>query len=231
LKKILVVLGLVVASAAITAPSQAVEQPEVFSTITAPIVAAKTSLSFSKVEVKTSPAITAPVQEVAVVEPEVVSAAPEAVTVVPEVEAQRCEEDMPCWDCKTMGNKICGAETEDVKVAPHPGCTGPEVVEVYEDGSCLTENGFFEPGVEEEVITAPEEPTVFETPVEGERVENNGNPDCQVPNSIQYADGSCTIVSIVGTPTDPGAFPGCDEPNSVLYSDGTCTFPYVPVEE
>lgn len=20
----------------------------------------------------------------------------------------RCEEDMPCWDCKTMGNHICG---------------------------------------------------------------------------------------------------------------------------
>lgn len=20
----------------------------------------------------------------------------------------RCEEDMPCWDCRTMGNKICG---------------------------------------------------------------------------------------------------------------------------
>lgn len=23
-------------------------------------------------------------------------------------DATRCEEDMPCWDCKTMGNKICG---------------------------------------------------------------------------------------------------------------------------
>ena len=21
---------------------------------------------------------------------------------------QRCEEDMPCWNCNTMGNKICG---------------------------------------------------------------------------------------------------------------------------
>lgn len=20
----------------------------------------------------------------------------------------RCTEDMPCWDCTTMGNKICG---------------------------------------------------------------------------------------------------------------------------
>jgi outer membrane biosynthesis protein TonB len=22
----------------------------------------------------------------------------------------RCEEDMPCWDCKTMGNKVCGPQ-------------------------------------------------------------------------------------------------------------------------
>lgn len=22
--------------------------------------------------------------------------------------AQRCEEDMPCWDCKKMGNRKCG---------------------------------------------------------------------------------------------------------------------------
>lgn len=23
---------------------------------------------------------------------------------------ERCEEDMPCWDCDTMGNNICGRE-------------------------------------------------------------------------------------------------------------------------
>ncbi|UDL16729.1 hypothetical protein SEA_ATUIN_36 [Arthrobacter phage Atuin] len=29
----------------------------------------------------------------------------------------RCEEDMPCWDCATMGNQICGpiADTETVE--------------------------------------------------------------------------------------------------------------------
>lgn len=21
-----------------------------------------------------------------------------------------CEEDMPCWDCETMGNRICGVQ-------------------------------------------------------------------------------------------------------------------------
>ena len=24
----------------------------------------------------------------------------------------RCEEDMPCWDCTTMGNRICGPATD-----------------------------------------------------------------------------------------------------------------------
>lgn len=24
------------------------------------------------------------------------------------VESQRCEEDQSCWDCSTMGNRICG---------------------------------------------------------------------------------------------------------------------------
>ena len=25
-------------------------------------------------------------------------------------ETTRCEEDMPCWDCNTMGNKVCGVK-------------------------------------------------------------------------------------------------------------------------
>lgn len=24
----------------------------------------------------------------------------------------RCTEDMPCWDCHTMGNQLCGPTTE-----------------------------------------------------------------------------------------------------------------------
>ena len=23
-----------------------------------------------------------------------------------------CQEDMPCWDCETMGNRICGVEND-----------------------------------------------------------------------------------------------------------------------
>jgi hypothetical protein len=28
-----------------------------------------------------------------------------------------CEEDMPCWDCKTMGNRLCGANPVERVVA------------------------------------------------------------------------------------------------------------------
>lgn len=24
--------------------------------------------------------------------------------------AMRCNEDEPCWDCKTMGNRVCGSK-------------------------------------------------------------------------------------------------------------------------
>lgn len=31
----------------------------------------------------------------------------------PEIEPdQRCTEDMSCWDCTTMGNRICGPDYE-----------------------------------------------------------------------------------------------------------------------
>ena len=26
----------------------------------------------------------------------------------------RCEEDMPCWDCSTMGNRVCGPVSVEV---------------------------------------------------------------------------------------------------------------------
>jgi hypothetical protein len=32
--------------------------------------------------------------------------------------AQVCFEDMPCWDCRTMGNMICGSD--DPIIAPQP---------------------------------------------------------------------------------------------------------------
>lgn len=32
-----------------------------------------------------------------------------------------CQEDMPCWDCHTMGNLICGTTTTSVPALPHTG--------------------------------------------------------------------------------------------------------------
>ena len=32
--------------------------------------------------------------------------------------AHRCEEDQPCWNCKTMGNHICGPSTQVCFVRP-----------------------------------------------------------------------------------------------------------------
>jgi hypothetical protein len=33
---------------------------------------------------------------------------PEPATTETPVQPAPCQEDMPCWDCRTMGNKICG---------------------------------------------------------------------------------------------------------------------------
>jgi hypothetical protein len=80
------------------APSQApASQP-----IVAPVSA---SLPTYLTEVSTSPAPTSQVEIPAIPAPEVG---------VPQQPAQRCEEDMPCWDCATMGNKICGPVAEPV---------------------------------------------------------------------------------------------------------------------
>ncbi|AER49374.1 hypothetical protein STINGER_59 [Mycobacterium phage Stinger] len=32
----------------------------------------------------------------------------EQVRSTPASVAEQCEEDMPCWDCTTMGNRLCG---------------------------------------------------------------------------------------------------------------------------
>ena len=37
----------------------------------------------------------------------------------------RCEEDMDCWDCETMGNRICGpTQAPPVPVPADPEYTG-----------------------------------------------------------------------------------------------------------
>jgi hypothetical protein len=66
-------------------------------------------------------------------------------TTLPTVEpaAPICEEDMPCWDCKTMGNKICGPITTPAPPAPTVPSIPPltdacsEFEARAEDGSCV----------------------------------------------------------------------------------------------
>jgi hypothetical protein len=40
---------------------------------------------------------------------------------------KRCEEDMPCWDCQTMGNHICGPQAPETAPAPMDHITAPTV--------------------------------------------------------------------------------------------------------
>lgn len=42
----------------------------------------------------------------------------------PTVSVAACEEDQPCWDCTTMGNRICGVDVGGPAYAPG---TGPAV--------------------------------------------------------------------------------------------------------
>lgn len=60
-----------------------------------------------------TPAYVAPVQPVAVPVAPVETAKPVAVATEPV-----CMEDEPCWDCKTMENKICGPVTVPAPPAP-----------------------------------------------------------------------------------------------------------------
>jgi hypothetical protein len=76
--------------------------------IAAPVV----ELAQQRVEVET---VAAPEPEAAVTEPVAVAdpvvavpAAPVAVAEIVTPEPETCMEDEPCWNCETMGNKICG---------------------------------------------------------------------------------------------------------------------------
>jgi hypothetical protein len=43
-------------------------------------------------------------------------------THIPEIELTRkCEEDMPCWNCSEMGNKICGPTFTETLTEVMPG--------------------------------------------------------------------------------------------------------------
>jgi hypothetical protein len=67
----------------------------------APLTAPSQALTYEAPSVTTQPAPKAPEAPT-----QALSQAPET----PPTQAPRCEEDMPCWDCHTMGNLICGNE-------------------------------------------------------------------------------------------------------------------------
>lgn len=52
-----------------------------------------------------------------------------------------CQEDEPCWDCKSMGNLICG--TPAPTPTPAPACVPP--TRTAEDGSCVNPDFWIEP--------------------------------------------------------------------------------------
>lgn len=86
--------------------------------------APKVTLESPVVEVVATPApapeTPAPVAETSTVSLEVTASLIQPLTdsipVVPFTPAPRCEEDQPCWDCSTMGNRICGPLATPVPV-------------------------------------------------------------------------------------------------------------------
>jgi len=89
--------------------------PKISAPVSEPITADPSAmLTLDRVSVATSPAPapepTAPVQDWTPEEPQI----PEMPVGAPEVGVPVsltepvCEEDMPCWDCATMGNLVCG---------------------------------------------------------------------------------------------------------------------------
>jgi hypothetical protein len=83
--------------------------PKISAPVSEPVTAdPSATLTLDRVSVATSPAPapepTAPVQDWTPEAPQI----PVMPVGAPEVGAEYCEEDMPCWDCATMGNLVCG---------------------------------------------------------------------------------------------------------------------------
>lgn len=117
---------------AIQAPTQAPVQA-VTASIQAPIAAPTQPLAYAAPTVTTEAAIKAPVQaphkapyKAPVAAPAPVVPATIAAPAKAPVQAPICHEDMPCWDCETMGNLICG----------NPTCADAGMI-TAEDYSCV----------------------------------------------------------------------------------------------
>ncbi len=102
------------------------------------ITAAPVQLPQVEVTVETS---AAPVIVEEVVVPEIIVAEP-VMEEVP-VTVPMCLEDQPCWDCATMGNKICGPVTVVDAYSDNPivNCEAQGLI-TAEDYSCVNPNFF-----------------------------------------------------------------------------------------
>lgn len=122
LSVILSILSLGPTEATIQAPTEApitaIQAPT-----EAPIVAPVQPLTYASPTVTTEAPVKAPAPA-----PAPVVQAPIPAPVQAPVEAPICHEDMPCWDCATMGNQICGnpdcarlgmLTAEDYSCVPH----------------------------------------------------------------------------------------------------------------
>lgn len=124
LSVVLSILSLGAIQAPTQAPVQAVTAP-----IQAPITAPTQPLAYAAPTVATEAAIKAPAKAPAkapIAAPAPVVPATIAAPVAAPVEAPICHEDMPCWDCATMGNLICG----------NPTCADAGMI-TAEDYSCV----------------------------------------------------------------------------------------------
>lgn len=120
LSVVLSILSLGAIQAPTQAPVQAVTAP-----IQAPITAPTQPLAYAAPTVATEAAIKAPAKA-PIAAPAPVVPATIAAPVAAPVEAPICHEDMPCWDCATMGNLICG----------NPTCADAGMI-TAEDYSCV----------------------------------------------------------------------------------------------
>lgn len=75
----------------------------------------------------------------------------QAPTVSPEATVITCQEDMPCWDCETMGNGICGPIAPTYEVSPNVPTEDPTPImgeplvvtqPCYEDMLCYEHPGY-----------------------------------------------------------------------------------------
>lgn len=66
---------------------------------------------------------------------------PDVVIPPPPIDRPVCMEDMPCWDCETMGNGECGPPNVPATPVPAGDPCAPPPVDRYTEPTCLPETG------------------------------------------------------------------------------------------